>query len=387
MKVQEKRKIFIFAGEESGDIRGAELIKALKKISPSLHIDAVGGEKMKAAGAHIIFDITGLAVVGFVEVLKHYTEFRKLMKNVVEILSQENYSAIILIDYPGFNLRLAKRIRHLQLSVIYYISPQVWAWGKRRSREIACLVDKMIVLFDFEKDIYTSYGLETTFVGHPMVDMISGFSPEDLKKRLHITEEEKLIGFLPGSRVKEVEKILPSMLDAIELYKERQDYSPLRFIISSARKDLKEIIQKMLEKRKSIENVTIYEGSVSHVLASSDIIVVASGTATLQTCLFEKPMIVVYKVAFLTWAIAKILIKIPYIAMVNVVSGKKIVPELVQWGMTGDRIMKELTSYLQDDEYRVSVIQELHKVKERLGSGGAADKAARSIVEFIDRKK
>ncbi|MCK5708335.1 MAG: lipid-A-disaccharide synthase [Candidatus Aureabacteria bacterium] len=380
------KKIFIVAGEVSGDIRGFELIEKLLQKSPDLKIDSVGGKRMKQAGANILFDITKLAVVGFVEVLRHYFDFKQLMNDVIDTLKKNDYSAIILIDYPGFNLRLAENIKHLGIPVIYYVSPQVWAWGRKRISKIAGLVDKMIVFFEFEKDLYSPYGLDTDFVGHPMVDMIADYKAKNLREILNIEKKIKIIGLLPGSRTKEVEKILPSMIEAIKLHEseiDKNDPNRFVFIISAAQKNLEVIIKNYLDE-KEITDVKVYSDDVSDIMSSSDIVVVASGTATLQSCLFERPMIIVYKVAFLTWLIAKVLVKIPYIGMVNVISRKKIVPELIQWDLNGENILKEIKKYITDEKYTKKTVNELCNVKKRLGSGGAASKAASSIIDFLN---
>ncbi|MBN1522106.1 MAG: lipid-A-disaccharide synthase [Candidatus Aureabacteria bacterium] len=383
----ESKKIFILAGEESGDIRGAELIENLLAVSPDLQIDAVGGRRMKKAGGRILYDMTEFAVVGFVEVLRHYPDFRRLMSDIVGIIRKGNYDAVVLIDYPGFNLRLAKKIRPMGTRIIYYISPQVWAWGQKRIKEIARLVDRMIVLFDFEENVYRPCGLDTVFVGHPMVDMVAAYRPNDLRKQFSIAENVSVVGFLPGSRMKEVEKILPSMLDAYDIYRDSTGPYKMRFLVSAAREDLKDKIEELVRQRNAAGEIIVYPGNVSDILFSSDIVVVASGTATLQTCLYEKPMVVVYRVAFLTWAIAKMLVKIPYIGMVNVVLGEKKIPELVQKDLTGGRILQEVVRYIQDPGWREDIVGALQKIKARLGQGGAAKKAAGAVSEFLNKNR
>jgi lipid-A-disaccharide synthase len=380
-----KQKIFIIAGEESGDVRGAELIRELKIMAPGLTIDSVGGQRMKEAGANIVRDITHLAVVGFVEVLKHYSDFRRLMDEVAEIIGKGGYSAIVLIDYPGFNLRLAERVKPFGIPVIYYISPQVWAWASGRAKKIAGLVHRMIVLFEFEKDFYALHGIHADFVGHPMVDMAAQYRPRDLRKEFGVPDDSKIVGFLPGSRVSEVQRILPAMLEAMNIYKRSKGIYKIRFLVSAARKELEDIIREGIRRHKDLDDVMIYGGDSSDVIHSSDAVVVASGTATLQTAIFEKPMVIVYSVSFLTWAIARLLVTIPYIGMVNVISGKKVVPELVQWHLTGNDIIIEIFKYFNDASYRESVVSSLRVVKKKLGPGGAAKKAAGSVIDFLEK--
>ena len=346
MNKKSNPKIFFFAGEESGDIRSSEVIREILKIRPDVRIDAVGGKRMGEAGANVIKDITGFAVVGFVEVLKHYGFFKNLMEETVSLILKNKYDAVVLVDYPGFNLRLAERLKKHGIRIIYFISPQVWAWGKKRIPKIANLVDRMIVLFEFEKNIYAEEGLETVFCGHPIVDEESKYNPKNLRVSFNIDENCKIIGFLPGSRRKEIENILPPMLDAAKMLEKEN----VKFIVSVARKDLEQVVDAVKKRFEFREkSVFFYNGNASDVIYSSDIVVVASGTATIQTAFYEKPMIIVYKVAFFTWLIAKLLVKLPYIGMVNVMLGEKKIPELVQWDLNGKKLKEEIRKILHNE--------------------------------------
>ncbi len=370
----------IVAGEVSGDHHASCLITELKNLDPSLSFSGIGGTKMKSAGAAIDEDLTRLAVVGFFEVLKHYGEFHRCFNAFLQNVAKRQPSAVILVDYPGFNLRLAARLKKMGVKVIYYISPQVWAWKENRVNLIKENIDKMLVLFDFEKAFYAKHGLNVDFVGHPLADEINlTKNREQILLSAGLSPDKFTIGLLPGSRQKEIESLLPPMLDAAKIM-QKQD-ARFQFLILKAPNLGKELFENLLSKKAC--TAKILDGYFYEGLNACDICVVASGTATLQTALLLKPMVIVYKTSFLTYFLAKALIKIPYIGLVNVVAGKKIVPECLQNDANGKTIADELKKIYQNPGEFDRIRQGLQKVKTSLGENGASKRAAKNIMEFL----
>jgi len=374
------KKIFIVAGEVSGDMHAAMLVRELKAIDPHITLMGLGGKRMREEGVRLFFDLTTIAVVGFTEVLKNILLFRKLFWDFIARAVQEKPDAIILVDYPGFNLRLAKELKKRGFKIIYYISPQVWAWGEKRIEIIKKNVDKMIVLFDFEKELYRKHDMEAEFVGHPLLDRLHPtLTKEDFLKTLYIEDRYPIISLLPGSRNSEVEKILPVMLGAAKtIYKE---FPQVQFLVlSSSNVDIATYHNLI---RLSGLPVLMLDSQHYNAISNSDIALVASGTATLETGILNTPMLVVYKVSFITWAYAKLIIKIPYIGLVNVVAGKKIVPEFVQFEAKPNLIAEEVLSLLKDKEKYNKVKQELSIIKTHLGLPGASSRTAEIILKLI----
>ncbi len=375
-----KKTIMIIAGEASGDLHAAHLVKELKSINPHLEIFGIGGRKMKEAGVEVVYDIVELAVVGFVEVLKHLKVFKKVLEKLLILLDVRKPDAVILVDYPGFNLRFAKYAKEKNIPVIYYISPQLWAWGKGRIQEIKKYVEKMVVIFGFEEELYREAGVKVNFVGHPFLDIVKpGWKKEETIKHLHLNHHSKKIALLPGSRQKEIERHLPVMLASCE--KIKTQIPDVEFILSRRRELDKSIYNKIIS-RSTIKPHSL-EDRPYEIMDISDIVIVSSGSATLETAIMEKPMIIVYKTSFLTWFLARNMIKIPNIGLVNVVAGKKIVPELIQFNATAENIAKETLSILNNKELQKDIRQNLRKVKEKLGERGATERAAHIIQKFI----
>lgn len=375
-----KRRVLIVAGEASGDLQASHLVKALKSIDPHIEIFGIGGKRMKQAGVEIIYDIVELAVVGFVEVLKHLGTFKKILEKLLVLLETKRPDAIILVDYPGFNLRFAKYVKEKNIPVLYYISPQIWAWGEKRIKEIKKYVDKMIIIFGFEEKLYSQAGVKVSFVGHPFLDIVKPlWKKEETIKHLHLKHPSTKIALLPGSRAKEVERHLPIMLKACQIIKTKL---PDAEFILSRRKELdKSIYNKIITQSKikphSLENKP-YE-----IMEISDLVIVSSGSATLETAIMEKPMIIIYKTSLITWLLARNMIKIPNIGLVNVVAGKRIVPELIQFEANVANIVRNSLEILSSKKTQEDIKGELRKVKEKLGEKGAAERAAHIIQKFL----
>jgi len=373
----QKKHILIIAGEASGDTRAAELVSAIKILSPNTSFSGVGGDGMRACGVTLFDHITSLAVIGIVEVLKNIGRIKKVFDNILLEVDKQKPDAAILVDYPGFNLRLAGELKKRSIKVIYYVSPQVWAWREGRIDRIKKIVDRMIVFFPFEKELYARHGMNVDCVGHPLVDEIHITRQAiDVLKSIGLkTKDAVTIGLMPGSRQKEIERHLPVMLEAAKKLYE-QDHRR-QFLLLKAPTIPRDLLEGALPSELPVK---IYEGNSHDGINAMDAAIVASGTATLETALLNVPMVVIYKTSWLTYAIAKNVIKIPYIGLVNVVAGKKIVPELIQNDCHPTLIAQNVESILKDP----GMIDELQKLRTILGAPGASHRAAAIVVEEIN---
>ena len=372
----------IVAGEASGDLHGFRLVEALKELRPGITFSGLGGPRMERAGVEIYADLTRLAVVGFWEVLKHFQHFKRVFQTILNKIKETRPAAVILIDYPGFNLRLAREIKRagIPTKVIYYISPQVWAWKENRIKLIRKVCDQMLVILPFEKEFYAQRGMTVEFIGHPILDSLKTTqSGPDFLCLIGFSSQYATIGLLPGSREKEIEKILPVMLEAAKILYAQNNQ--LQFLLMKAQtirlSHLEEISNRYTLPLRVIGDQT-YNG-----INASDVCMVTSGTATLETAILEKPMVVVYKTSFLTWVLAKFLVKISWIGLVNVVAGKKIVPECIQFNATPQKIAREITSIYTNEKKIAEIKSELQKVKESLGAPGASRRAAEAVVRIL----
>lgn len=372
----------IVCGEESGDMRAAALVKAIKSQSPGATFSGIGGERCRKEGVDLIADITQLAVIGFTEVIRHFDRIKRVFDLAVAHAGQERPDAVILVDYPGFNLRLAKKLKALDLKVIYYVSPQVWAWKSSRVKLIKKVVDRMIVLFPFEQEFYARHGFEADFVGHPLVDEVRAeLGPAQFRKKTGLNEKERVVGLLPGSRQKEVSRHLPLMLKAAARI--RKERPGTQFLLLRA-KNLPEALFTSGLKSSSCP-VTVTD-DYYNALNACDACIVSSGTATLETALMEKPMVVVYKTSWATYGIAKIVVKIPYIALANIVAGKKVAEELLQTKASPPRVAASILSLLKDPDKLRAASRELKAVRAKLGATGASQRAAKVVLAELVKK-
>ncbi|MBU1871756.1 MAG: lipid-A-disaccharide synthase, partial [Candidatus Omnitrophica bacterium] len=327
------KKILIIAGEASSDLHAADLVKEIRELLPSVEFFGLGGERMQKAGVKLYDNIVELAVVGFIEVLKNIGKFKAIFDNILTQVDELKPEIAVLIDYPGFNLRLAKELKKRNIPVIYYISPQIWAWGKNRIYLIKKLVRRMIVLFRFEEEIYKKAGIPVNFVGHPFLDIPRYAS------RLAIPENKTTLALLPGSRELEVRRLLPVMLESAKLIlKKIPDSQFILLYSSSVKREIFEEILKGYELPLYIFTDKTYEG-----LNSSDFALIASGSATLESSVLEKPFVVLYKVSALSWLLLRMIIKLPYIGLVNIVAGKKIIEEFIQFRAQPEKICDYIT--------------------------------------------
>jgi len=365
--------IMIVAGEASGDLHGGNLVREMNRIDPNIKFFGVGGKNMKEAGVDLVANSADMAVVGLTEVFSRLGTIRGVMRRLKTLLKTVSPDLLILIDYPDFNLSLAKIAKKNGVKIFYYISPQVWAWRKGRIETIKKNIDKMAVILPFEAQLYHEAGVEAFFVGHPLLDLVKlKYSRTEAFKLFDIHEGVTTVGILPGSRESEVVKLLPSMLKAAEIIKE--ELSPVQFILPLADtldiNFITDIINKYPVPVKIIRN-EIYD-----VIACADVVMVASGTATLETALLEKPMVIIYKISPLSYTIGKMIIHIDHIGLVNVIAGKTLVPELIQNKATPENIAAEIIHLLTNEEEMHRTRSALSQIRNMLGAPGASSRAA-----------
>lgn len=372
-------KILIVCGEASGDLNAANLIQALRKNNPYLEISGVGGEFMKNAGAEVFYDIKGLSVIGLFDVLKKLPEFFGLKKIVMDEIKKRSPDCVILVDFSGFNLRLAKEINNT-VPVYYYISPQVWASRQGRIKTIKKYIRKMIVLFKFEESFYRKFGIEAHFVGHPLLDIVSPqMNSRDFMDKYQLSERKTIISLLPGSRKQEVKNILPLMIKTAILINKKAD--SIEFLIAKSPNVEWEIYNRITAR--SGLDLKIVEGKTYDCLNVSGFCLVASGTATLETAIMQKPFFVIYKMNLLNYLLYRPQVKVPFIGMVNIVAGRRIVPEFIQFNAKPGLIASEAMDLLKDQNKVRTMENDLKQIKTLLGERGAAGRAAIIILESL----
>ena len=372
------QKILIICGEASGELHAASLTAALKKINPQLKISGVGSESLRLAGADIIYDIKGLSVIGLFDVFKKLPRFFELKRFLLYAIKQEKFDAVIFVDFSGFNLRLAKELNN-SVKAIYYVSPQVWASRQGRIKTIKRYIRKMVVIFKFEEEFYKKFGVDADFVGHPLLDIVKpSMQKQELLDNLKFSEDKTTIALLPGSRKQEIKNILPIMLKSARLI---NDKTAAQFVIAKAPSVEWEVYNRIIGKC-SME-VKIVEGKTYDCLNIADFALVCSGTATLETAIMQKPFCVIYKMGFLNYLLYRPQVKLPYIGMVNIVAGKKIIPEFVQFNASPKKIAQETLQILRDKNRLQKIAADLNLVKSSLGSPGAASRAAQLITDLL----
>ncbi len=373
-----EHKFLIIAGEASGDRHAAHLVTEIKKELPYAQFSGIGGEKMATQGVQLLYHIKDMGLLGFFEVLRHLPFILRVFSALEKWLKREKPTAVILVDYPGFNLKLAKIAHHLQIPVIYYICPQLWAWGLNRIKKIRKYIDLPLVIFNFEKEFYRKYNIDAQFIGHPLLDQIHiDMSEEEFRKKHGIHSQKQIIVLLPGSRNNEVKKILPIMVDTILTIKNNHD---LEWIVAKSPTVSKDLYEQLLQDASFIK---IMDVDLYPLIKYSKIGLVASGTATLEAGYLGTPMIVLYIVSPLTFLIAKFLVKIKNIALVNIVLGKTVVPEFLQKQANSINIKREIDRYLTDEHYYQFIKNELKKIPKILGDPGTARRAALMIIEYL----
>jgi lipid-A-disaccharide synthase len=370
-------RVMIIAGEPSGDLHGAGVVRELKRRVPECDVFGIGGDKMQAAGMQLVYHIRELAVMGFLEVVQHLPLIRSVEKTLDALLTARTPDVLLLIDYPGFNLRFARLAKRQKIHIVYYISPQVWAWNPGRVKKMKGLIDTMLVVFPFEVEIYREAGIEAKFVGHPLLEVLD--EPQgrsEFCKRWGIDERKKILGLFPGSRKQEIERIFPAMIGAVRILSRQFEIQAAAGVSSVL--DV-EYMQSFLR-----DDIPLFliQNATYDVMKNSDLAIVTSGTATLEAGYFQTPMIVVYKTSWLTYLIGRMLVRINNIGLVNIVAGENIVPELLQTQVSASRLAEEASGQLTSEQKRKEISQRLSVIKEKLGTCGASARVAETVLSY-----
>jgi lipid-A-disaccharide synthase len=374
------RKVLLVAGEVSGDLQGSHLVEAVHRIDPEIQFFGVGGEGLKRAGMRLLQHSQSLSVVGITEVFVKLRSIFKALRTLKRSLKREKPDLVILIDFPDFNLRLARVAHRKGIPILYYISPQVWAWRSGRVKLIARLVKKMVVLFPFEVPLYEAAGVDVEWVGHPLLDIVKPTLPKEMAfQQFGLDPGRRTVGLLPGSRVHEIERLLPSLLASAErLQKEIPD---LQFVIPLA----PGISRATLESQMNPASVPVkvVEGFTYDVMNLCELLITASGTATLEGAILGKPMIIIYRVSFPTYWIGRALVRVNHIGLANLVAEKEIALELIQKDVNPQRIVEEAFRILKDPLLSRKITESMGEVRHKLGEPGAAERAARIVCSVL----
>ncbi len=379
-KENSKHKLMIITGEVSGDLIGASLIRELNKLDAGLTIFGIGGDKMREQGMNILYHINKMAFLGFTEVVKHLPFIKKVQADLLAVAKKEEIKNVVLIDYPGFNLNIAKKFKKNGMKIIYYISPQLWAWGSGRMKKINRLVNKMLVVFPFEEKLYKSNNVDVEFVGHPLIDRINEYqflSKEELFGKFDLDGSKELLLLMPGSRKHEVEKLF---LRIIKAARKLADEFNLQIVIACS----SNIDENLFYELGGQSDSKVITGYTYDLMKYAKFGIVKSGTSTLEAGYFALPMIIVYKISGLTYLIVKKLIKVNKIGMINILLEDNVVPELIQNDVSKENIYASGKKILNDKEHYNSVKVKLNKVKDKLGNEGASARAAKQIYALMN---
>ncbi len=372
--------VLIVAGEHSGDLLGADLVQELKR-EGFASFYGTGGDHMQEQGVELLAHVSSMTVIGFVEALKHYRRLKALAVSLVEQVKRRETRLIILIDYPGFNLRFAEMLRASGATIVYVVSPQLWAWNYGRIDKIRANVDLMLPLFPFESEIYEREGVRSETIGHPLVHRL----PRQLRREEPLpparADARPVIALLPGSRRSEVSNLLAPMLDAVRLIQSR--FPRARILLAGVEERLEPLIVETLARYSDLE-VEYYLGRTLRIFEASDVVLIASGTATLEGAYFLKPMVMAYKVSWLNLLLISAVVRTRFIGIVNLLARRQTLIELLQNEANGENIARELTRILEDRAYRESMIAELEYVRRQLGRGNPAVRAAKAILSLIE---
>jgi lipid-A-disaccharide synthase len=367
----------ISCGEPSGDIYAAELARHIRLQEPSAVITGFGGERLRAAGAELLGDFSGLSVTGLLEVVHILPRTLQIYRRLVAAAKADRPDVFVAIDFPDFNFRLAHALGRLGVPVVYYISPQLWAWRPGRMKTMRRLADRVLVIFPFEERIYQDAGVPVEWVGHPLLDVMPpSRSKSEIATELGLDADKPIVALLPGSRRNEVGAILPDLVDAAEEIRRR--LPDVQFVLARAPHVAGDLLHPL---ERLDPPALIVEGRADDVLAVADVALVASGTITVQAALHECPMVVVYRLSPLTYRLGRRFVRVDTFAMANLVAGKRVVPELIQDDFTPGRVASEALEILTDPERRARMRRELAEVRKRLGTPGASARAARAVLQ------
>lgn len=376
------KSVLMIAGEASGDLHGASLIRELKRLDSSLKIFGIGGNKMQAEGIELIYHVDKMAFLGFVEVIKHLPFIKKVQRDLISEVNIRKVSEVVLIDYPGFNLSIAKKLKQIkpELKLIYYITPQVWAWGKGRVNKIRELFEKVLVVFPFEEKFFKSKNVNAEFVGHPLIQEINGYdfiSRNVLDKKFDLHPAKGILLILPGSRKQEVKSIFP---EAIKASVKLADELHLQIVVACSSNLDEKVFYELTDQK----NFKVIKDYTYDLLKHAKFGIVKSGTSTLEAGLMELPMVIVYKTSWLTYSIGKSLVKIKNIGMVNIVLEEQVVPELIQNNADAKNIYNIAKSILSNEVFLNQIKVKLSRIKKVLGDKNAPKNAAKIIYSLIN---
>ena len=376
-------RVFISAGEASGDIHAGAITAALKAIDSNIEVFGMGGDLLRAAGGEVIFDIKDHSVMGFVEVVKKLPDIIKLKKAFVKLMRERKPDIFVTIDYPDFNMRLAKKAHKMGIPVLSFIPPSAWVWRKGRAKDVAGFADKVACIFPFEYDVYKEAGANAEFVGHPLVDIVKpSMSREEAEAWAGKEAGKKLVLLMPGSRFMEIEKTLPILLDAAKLLQSKMP--EVQFVLPRAGTIPMELLQSKIKASGLEVNVT--EGHNYDLFSIADLALATSGTVTLEAALCDLGSVIVYKASPISFFIAKLVVKIPNIGLPNIVAGRQILPELLQDNFTPEIVAREAYALLESERNK-KMHEDLAYVRERLGAPGAVKRVAQLILKTAEDKK
>ena len=373
-------ELLIITGEDSGALYGGNLAREIKKLSPDINISGVGGKQMRSAGVDIFCDVSEISVVGFWEVIEKLGLIRRLYKQIIEKFDSGNVKGVVLIDYPGFNLKIAKAAKERGIPVFYYISPQVWAWRKSRVKTIKKYVDKMMVILPFEKEFYQREGVDVEFVGHPLLEVIDvSFNKKEIYKEFGIDDRQIIIGILPGSRKKEIAYMLPEILKASSLIKGK--YPSVQFLLPLSQSIEEDYLKNFITSDYSY--IKIVKGKNYDVMKVSDLLITKSGTSTLEAAIIGTTMIIVYKTSITSYYLAKALVNVTYAGLPNLLAGKEAAPELLQHKMNAKNIAEKTIYFLEKKDGLEQMREEFKNIKYSLGEQGASKRTASIIINHL----
>jgi lipid-A-disaccharide synthase len=385
LPAERPQKLMFVAGENSGDLHAARLIVQLREMSPGIVCFGLGGDRMAAAGLRLDRNLAqDLPVIGFTQAIRKYPRLREVFHEATALLRREKPDALVLVDYPGFNLKLARAARDLGVPVVYYISPQVWAWNYQRVNTIRETVSLMLVILPFEEDLYRKEGVPAVFVGHPLLDDQEPVKPrEETLARLGIPPGRRVIGIVPGSRHGEVVRHLPVMLEAAKLI--RKQLPDTEYVMPRASTIAADLIAKYTDREPGV-SVRIADDDPASVRAAMDFAICKSGTSTLEMALADVPMVIVYRVSEPTYLIAKMVVRIPWIGLVNVVANETVAPELLQHDANPPRIAREVAGFLENPGRLREAHAALARVRSKIGGEGASRRAAGEILSLLAQR-
>ncbi|MCX5866333.1 MAG: lipid-A-disaccharide synthase [Proteobacteria bacterium] len=381
-----RKKILIVAGEASGDLHGANLVRALQGRNPDLAFFGVGSRNLRAAGVEILADSSEITAMGITEALAKLRQGRRVFRKILDRAEASPPDLAVLIDSPGFNLRLAGSLKTRGIRVMYYIAPQVWAWGQGRIKKISERIDRLVSILPFEKEFFSQFGIPVDFVGHPLLDLArESRSPEESRLVFGIKPGEKVIALLPGSRPGEIARLLPEILGAARnLSRQRPG---LRFLLPVASSLNPQAIVESVQARGLGDAVSVLPGEeIYNALGIAELALVASGTATLEAALIGCPMIILYRVSRLSYGVGRMLVKVKHIGLVNLMAGREVVPELLQGEARAERITREVERFLDNQELKNQVKSDLVRIRASLGNPGAAGRAAQIALEMLETR-